>query len=39
MSEIETTYGTSRKFKIFKTYDEAKQAMIETQEQSHDNSN
>lgn len=34
--EIETTCGTSRKFKIFKTYDEAKQAMIEAQEQSHE---
>ncbi|MBJ9901972.1 hypothetical protein [Acinetobacter bereziniae] len=31
--EIETTFGTSRKFKIFKTYDEAKQAMVEAQEQ------
>ena len=33
---IPTSYGTRWKFELFKTESEAKQAMIEAQEQSHD---
>ncbi|OTG81531.1 hypothetical protein [Acinetobacter sp. ANC 4648] len=34
--EIETSYGTAKKFKVFKTEEQAKKSMIEAQEQSHD---
>lgn len=34
--EIETSYGTAKKFKVFKTEEQAKKSMIKAQEQGHE---